>query len=171
MLILLRGVLLLSISSGMLLISTQIAHAHESQTDGTTTVIMHVEPDDKAIVGIHQSLDFYINDSLHKFDPLQCDCVVTIHKGPQTIAMLNPSVFSDVLRASYVFKTDGDYHITLTGAPTGNADFATFTESYDVHVAPAKKTQTSSNIVNVLLSTAVFALFAVLVFSKRPKQT
>lgn len=140
--------------------------AHETETDGDISVTMHVEPDDQAIQGTNQKLDFYVQDISKEFNALQCECTIVIHRNGKTVATLTPQVESDALSANYVFKNAGDYHITLSGSPTGSAIFDDFTESFPVKVAAEKKSSSNSRYIYGLIAAALVAV-TILLFTKK----
>ena len=150
-----------------LLISAPKVSAHETQFDGDISVTMHIEPNDIAIAGTRQTLEFFVRDNTQKFDPAHCECVVTIHQGANTVATLATNVKDGSLRADYTFSKPAKYHLTITGSPTGTADFEDFTDSYTIEVTDNKSSVTAYAIYGLLVASIVTLLAVVLLSNRR----
>src|SRR6185437_2925128 len=99
-----------------------LASAHVTQTDGSISAIMHIEPDDDPIVG--QPTDFFFEflDQASKFKTADCNCTATISQnGKQLFStqLFKTSDTSDFVTPlfSYSFPSKGVYDVQVSGSP------------------------------------------------------
>ena len=119
--------------------TTSSAFAHVLKTNGSVGAVMHVTPDDDPIAG--EKSDFYLEfkDTENKFNPKNCDCVITISQSgeeifSQQLFTNNADSNSSQASFSFTFPKRDIYTITITGKPTRESVFQNFTLSYHVRV-------------------------------------
>ncbi len=122
-----------------------IASAHVVQTDGSVSVLFHVDPDDDPVIGEQALLWFSVDDITSRFDPAQCDCRVSIIREESNEQLLNmpllaltqgPSIFN--YQIPFTFPEAGVYLIVITGSPKSANAFQPFTLQYDLRVTRQK---------------------------------
>ncbi len=93
--------------------------AHVSMTANTMTVILHINPGDKAQIGKEAVLQFEIIDTTQQFSLEECECTVTILRNdvpiysvaPETLTKISPTKF----HVPYTFTETGTYKIGFAG--------------------------------------------------------
>lgn len=115
------------------------ALAHEWQTDGAITVLLHTNPNDDPVADQPAELLFGITDTTKHFSVSNCDCAVTISKGAEQIASAplttlapEPTIFS--FSMPFTFPKAAVYHIVVTGSPKTSGAFQKFQVAYDLRV-------------------------------------
>jgi hypothetical protein len=114
--------------------------AHISETAGSITGTLHIEPADSPGVGDNSYLHFSFEDTEKKIDLLNCNCAISLSDGSTTLVsnvpFTGPDFFvkKDAVTMTYIFPHKGIYTITIMGAPTEAASFKPFTFSYDIRV-------------------------------------
>src|SRR5438309_1159094 len=63
---------------GLLLMMPQSVYAHQMGRDGSTSAILHIDPDDDPIAGQPSTLFFDFSDSVNPYLLSNCQCVVNI---------------------------------------------------------------------------------------------
>lgn len=121
------------------------ASAHTTETVGTLSLLLHVEPGDRAIAGSPATIHVTIADTAGKFQPGQCDCRIQVSRDGQVLADLSAQPESPGLRlktvgAQYTFAAAGDYDVVLDGKPRAGATFEPFIGRFDTTVyTPARQ--------------------------------
>lgn len=115
------------------------AQAHVLQSNGTIGAVMHVTPEDDPIVGELTDFYFEFKDTTGKFNPEQCDCVISVKKSGEEIYSqplfsenTNPSLQNASI--SYRFPEKNVYSVSIIGEPLKAGTFQPFTLTYDLRV-------------------------------------
>lgn len=155
-----------------------IAQAHELKSDGSISVLLHINPDDDPVAGQPSELLFLISDKNKKFKAEECDCKATVIDN-------NEMVFSSSLfkgktsyrgifapAIPYTFPRKGMYTVKLVGKPKNTDGFQSFSLSYDIRIdkdefSPKKPDRNNSFYHLGILATLVsMAYFVKLFFTK-----
>ncbi|HYE22091.1 MAG TPA: hypothetical protein VD998_00705 [Verrucomicrobiae bacterium] len=110
---------LIAIVLGLLIVSN--AQAHEIKTDGLTSVLLHMEPQDSPVVGEPATLYFSFDHKNNQFTVLDCNCRVVIKNSQdevlldQTLTTIEESFGENVYSTKYAFPARGIYFVSLTG--------------------------------------------------------
>ena len=162
------------------------ASAHVLKYDGSIGAVLHVNPDDDPIVGKETNFFFEFKDKNSKFNPADCDCVVTIYAEGKEIYstdLFASNAKPDLSNASFsfVFPAKNIYKIVVIGEPKNSDSFQKFTLSYDVRVSRSDDVNVFGNTKNsnwfsthkihIILYTIGFlmAVFLLAKFSKKKK--
>lgn len=121
------------------LTAAHAASAHFYLTDGSITVLLHMDPDDDPIVGQPATIHFQITDKTNKFTPANCDCsvIVSEYNGPQILssslsAPPPPSIYE--FGQKIIFPIKDIYLVTMTGQPKKAGEFSKFKVVYDFRI-------------------------------------
>lgn len=134
------------------------ASAHEWESDGSITVLMHANPNDNPVAGEPAALLFSVNDPTGRFAAGDCRCSVTVSGGGRTLVdgPLQP-FHGDALLYNFsiplTFPEAGVYHIVVTGSPEASSTFQSFRVAYDERVGPGPYDLSSADI--AAIATAV----------------
>lgn len=167
---------LLFITIWSTLLST--AKAHELKTDGSISVLLHINPDDDPIAGQLSELLFLTQDKEKRFNTENCDCYASVSYNNETmftspLFKANSSyrgIFAPAI--PYTFPQKGIYTVRLTGEPKNISGFQSFSISYDVRIekdakSPIKPRSNNTLYYFVVIATlAGVAYFIKLFFSK-----
>jgi hypothetical protein len=109
--------------------------AHELQTDGTMSAILHVTPDDNPQSGRPTPYLLEFSDTANQFALSNCDCSVAIQANGKTISTTQLTVSSDLeSKDIYMFPRPADYTLVVTGQPKQGGAFQPFALKFQVHV-------------------------------------
>ncbi len=144
--------------------------AHESDVEGTTTVLMHAEPNDKPLAKQATILHFQINDSSHNFLLTNCNCSVSILKNGNLVQKLevkpvegNASVYDAYVTA--IFQSDGTYVVDFDGDPKNNGGFKEFGAHFSLNVAkPVYENINTLKIPNYITYLGLFGVVGTTIF-------
>ncbi len=141
---------------GMLWLVAPGAWAHELETDGTISGILHFEPDDSPTSGVPVSFILFMNDSAGHFSLAKCDCAVTAIENGKVVATtpLKPDTQS-FPSGTITFPRAGTYELIVHGTPKVVGAFQPFTLHYSEAVAQGPATGPVSATTMVLLGSAV----------------
>lgn len=121
-------------------VNTRTVLGHVLTTDGSIGAVLHVSPDDDPVAGETTNFFFEFKDKDNKFDPVYCDCKVSIKEGDSEIYSgklfsnsSNPSL--ENASFSFVFPHKNVFKIVVAGRPVNGGEFQEFNLSYDVRVA------------------------------------
>lgn len=124
----------------IILIPSRQTAAHELKTENDTSVLIHINPDDRAITGQESEILFLISDRDKKFAFENCDCRATIIFGTTTL-LTQPLLASKTSyrgifgpAVPFVFPHSGQYTIQLSAMPKTQNDFEGFNFSYEISV-------------------------------------
>lgn len=132
---------LLSIIIGLSIfaLSPYSASAHVLKSDGDIGAVIHIDPEDDPIVGQVATFFFEFKDKTGKFNPTECDCLLTIFNRDKEV--MSASLFkaqggSDLNSPAfqYTFPEKSLYSIVVTGKPKAGTDFQSFRLVYDFRV-------------------------------------
>lgn len=124
---------------------TRIAFAHVLESNGSVGAVMHISPDDAPVAGGRSDFFFEFKDKKNKFDPKNCNCVVSISQAGKEIfseALFsnNPSPSLDSASFSFNFPQRDVYEVKITGKPSSGNSFEPFTLTYNIRVESEAKT-------------------------------
>lgn len=114
------------------------ALAHEYQSDGSVTVLLHTNPDDDPIAAEPASLFFQVTDTANRFDAAKCDCSVTVsNEGKSLFAgflfrIEGASIYA--FTVPFTFPKKAVYSISVAGSPKTAGDFQKFAVKFDLRV-------------------------------------
>jgi hypothetical protein len=128
------------VSGFIFFIFPTLTFAHFPATDGTTTVTLHVDPDDDPIPTKQANLYFLIDDKTKEFELSNCGCIVTITEQGKQIYQgqllsntdSTPSIWGE--HVPFVFPKRDVYQISLTGKPLMPQAFQPFSVSWNFRV-------------------------------------
>jgi hypothetical protein len=111
-------------------------YAHFPKTDGTITVVLHVDPNDDPIPGEQAHLYFLFKDTDKKFQLSSCNCIVTVSEDGKEILHKQLTETRDN-KASiwganipFTFPDRNVYQITLSGNSIPQDSFQSFKLSW-----------------------------------------
>ena len=128
----------LVIGLSLTVIRPALVLAHEIQSDKGISVLLHVEPNDDPVAGNEATFYFAINDSANHFNAAFCHCVVSVKAGKRII-FFHTNVYQHKtsiygVTDHFIFPSEGDYSVQLSGMPTNGHVFQPFAVSYDLGV-------------------------------------
>jgi len=154
-----RLILALLVVVGVLFLKAPVALAHFPAYDKSMTVVLHIDPDDQPLAGQPARLNFFYEDSQHKFNPQKCNCQVTISeqgkrifKAQVPLSSPSPTGFGLI---PYTFKQPDVYKIGLSGSPTAGGDFAPFNVSWNFRVPTDLSGYSDSNKYYIVIFVAL----------------
>jgi hypothetical protein len=107
------------------------ALAHTLEQDGIMQVNLHIEPDDRPVLGKQQNLDFIYQSTQPGFDARDCVCHVVIIQDTKTLLDKDISApAKNFSRLDYEFKKAADYQIKLSGKAKNTGQFDPFNVSF-----------------------------------------
>ena len=129
--------------------------AHVIKTDGSMTVLLHINPDDKPVAGSPQSFILYFQSNTLPFDLHNCNCRLDLIKDGQIIYSQAATYYQPTISQNpYTFVNDGVYTLNVSGNPINNAQFQAFKASYLIRVEPSldppKESSTKDYLILVL---------------------
>lgn len=142
------------------------ATAHELKTDGTISVLLHINPDDDPAANQPSELLFLITDASQKFNPDNCNCQATVLDNDQAIfsssLFTSKSSYGSIFAPAipYTFLHKGIYTVQLTGTPKNPNEFQSFSFSYIIRIErdePLNSKSPALNIVYILIAGCVLA--------------
>lgn len=142
-----------------------MARAHFSNTSGTLTGVLHVDPDDDPVAGEPAFIGIEFMDPVRLFKPGRCDCVLSVIQDEQ---VLHTALFEE--RNPYTFPTPGVYTIQVKGVPSVGYDFPAFTVEFDFRVEKVTEEVASRNRTIEYISYGVIAcalIFIALILKNR----
>lgn len=116
------------------------AAAHELKTDGSLSVLIHINPDDDPIAGQPSELLFLTSDKEKKFNTENCNCKASVAYN-DAVLFSSPlikagssyrGIFAPAI--PYTFPHKGIFTVTLTGVPKTPGTFQEFSISYDIRI-------------------------------------
>jgi hypothetical protein len=140
------GVLLIFLAFGFF----KPALAHEYQTDGTITVLLHTNPDDDPVVAEPASLFFQVTDTAGRFDAAKCDCSVTISdQGKQLFSdsllrIDGASIYGFTI--PFTFPQKAVYGVVVTGKPKTLGAFQSFQVQFALRVDRTSGNTAAANL-------------------------
>jgi hypothetical protein len=111
------------------------ASAHELESDGTISGVLHFEPNDDPVSGAQTNFVIFIDDTTGQFLLANCACSVLIlqHGAPIVSPLVrNKQSFPG---GAITFPHAGTYELVITGKPAQGATFQPFTLTYPVYVS------------------------------------
>lgn len=115
------------------------AYAHDVETDGSIEVLMHIAPSHEPTVGELNDFFFQFTDKKGAFEPLNCDCFVTVLESGKPLFSDDLGTVKtelDVINPSFslAFPRKNIYTIKVTGKPKDGVGFDSFTIEYSLRV-------------------------------------
>lgn len=109
--------------------------AHELETDGTITAILHTTPDDDPVSGKPVQYLVFMDDNTRRFSLAGCMCTATIQEHSRLVGVqkLVPNQ-QLVPGGTFTFPRAGDYDIIISGQPLQPGGFQPFSLDFAVHV-------------------------------------
>ena len=124
------------------------ALAHGTLTDEGISAVMHIDPNDRPLIGHEAKFYFTFQDPAGQFQLQQCDCTITVLKNDVEIdkqpVQLSDSAFASLGSTplyTRTFTEEGTYELELTGTPKNGAVFQPFELHYDVQTQDAPQHQ------------------------------
>lgn len=154
-----KSSLILFVLIAVLSLGTVQVYAHETEKTGSSAVTMHIEPDDKIVIGKAQTLEFFVTETGFKAD--ECNCEVRVKTDAKTIYSTTLKVEDDALIAPVTFPEPEHYTIEFVGLPTATATFDPIFVSF--HEDLEKPRSALSPIDVVIYATIAFASLGVIV--------
>lgn len=116
-----------------------VVFAHETTTNGSASVFIHIDPDDNPKPGEPATLFIDVRNKEKGFSIENCDCVLTIGQEGTVLSTtsLVPSGDSstyDVMSVPFTFPKNGTYDIGVDGTPKTPGTFTPFSTDYDVTI-------------------------------------
>jgi hypothetical protein len=116
-----------------------VASAHVTQTDGSISVTMHIEPDDDPIANQPAKFFFEFQDTKSKFNTADCNCNVIIFQNDKKLASLplfKNTDTSDFVTPQFLYTFPGKavYDIKLSGSSKVSGGFQSFALDFAVRV-------------------------------------
>lgn len=144
--------------------------AHTLDEEGTTTVLMHAEPNDKPLAKQATILHFQIKDSSHNFLLTNCNCSVSILKNGNLVQKLEvkpvegkASVYDAYVTA--IFQSDGTYVVDFIGNPKNKGGFKEFGAHFSLNVAkPVYENNNTLKIPNYITYLGLFGVVGTTIF-------
>ncbi len=125
------------------IIAMPVAQAHVLKTDGTISVVLHVDPNDDPVPGENANLYFSIKDTTGKFTLKECNCTVVISESGKVVFSSPVTNTGGSASLVYSFPKRDVYTIQLTGFPLNTNQFDPFTVSYIFRVEKELPVQSS----------------------------
>lgn len=139
------------------------ALAHKISSDGSISILFHVDPNDNSpVAGKTSTLLFDVTDTDQKFAAANCLCAVTITRhgqkilsGPLYTTLDSSTVYNFSMPITFPGKDT--YQIEISGMPKSHAaNFQNFRINFDLPVGQAAGDPSSYNWI-YFLSGAIFA--------------
>lgn len=140
-------------------LSSHVVSAHTLGTDESVGAVLHIDPDDDPIIGEPSTIYFEFKSQSDSLSPQTCDCTVAISENGKEL--FSQKLFTDTNTnpiVQYTFPEKNQYKITVSGKPTGEADFKPFSISYDVRVSKDATPTQKPNWFVAHLSTVVIGV-------------
>ncbi len=162
------------------LLLPQVTFAHILKTDGVIGAVLHVNPEDDPIAGEESSFFFEFKDKTNKFDPADCECIVTILQSGKQIYSQNLFENNDApslenASFSFTFPQKNVYKISISGKPIKANSFQVFNLEYDIRVSREIEAKVSSgsnsNILTITIISGIALFFGILYLLKRFKKS
>ncbi len=116
-----------------------IVYAHDSETSGNASVIIHIDPNDAPKPGKSAFINIDIEDRDKNFNLNYCDCELTVsYEGKsllerKLIPKIGPGLFN-IKPLQFVFPNEGKFDISVSGKPTIAGLFTPFNTDYDINI-------------------------------------
>lgn len=113
--------------------------AHEQESEGSITALLHVTPHDKPIVTRPAKIEIAIKSTAGKFSFSNCDCTVSVNRnGAQITVLPLQAISARVSSNPYTFTDPGAYQLVVRGQSLNGAEsnetFEPFSFTYPVTV-------------------------------------
>ncbi|HWT40695.1 MAG TPA: hypothetical protein VN081_05525 [Dongiaceae bacterium] len=156
----------LLLSSLALLCWISPVSAHEVETDGTISAILHFSSEDKLVSGQAATYTLFTNDTTHRFSLSGCGCTVTISENGHIVATQVPKQDTNGnATGTFAFPKAGEYDVTFRGEPLQSGAFQAFTLTYEEHVDQGQSFAYLS--LTLGLSVGAVVAFAIFYFLRR----
>jgi hypothetical protein len=169
----LRAFLGLIMLMGLLAFPVMVS-AHVEASDNGISAEMHLPPDDQAIAGRVQRIEFIFEDEPSTFSLKDCDCSLKIapREGKATtISIQLDREVPNQLTSQTTFNDAGDYTLTLTGY-TNSTRAQKFNLAYSLHVGPAPHhvSAAAKKSALFLIGLCIVAAVGILLYYNRPNR-
>ena len=152
----------LTVVSMVAVTNVQAVYAHETEKNGNSAVTMHIEPDDKIVVGKAQTLEFFVYQT--GFTPEDCNCEVRVKSDTKTIYSTKLKVQDDALVAPVTFPEPEHYTVEFVGLPADGATFEPIFASFHEDLEkPKPAVSTIDIIIYVTIMVATIGVIALLI--------
>ena len=145
---------------GMTLIPLKLASAHSLAQDGRISAFLHIEPDDKPLLGQVNTIHFYFNDQDFRFTMEGCDCKIKFSEGKK--ALYNGALPAIATRTGQlkVLLPDNNvsYKVTISGTPKSAGFFQPFRLNFAINVGHPPPDPPPSHTMEYLAITAAAIL-------------
>ncbi|NET48233.1 MAG: hypothetical protein F6K09_05815 [Merismopedia sp. SIO2A8] len=129
-----------------MLLSPQVAIAHQVETSGEVGGTIHIEPNDRPRAGEEHLIWFALTKRGGQAIPLDaCDCTLEVYTQPygaEDEAIETPELraisaerYNNIPGADVTFPRAGAYDLVLTGSPATSGTFSPFELTFSVTVA------------------------------------
>jgi len=144
------------------------ALAHEWQTDGSISVLLHTDPDDTPVAGQPATIFVNVTDAAGRFAVKDCTCYLNVIRDGRVAMseLLDPAAAKSAglfqFEAPVTFIDAGAYSVVIDGVPQSPKDFQAFSVTFDEKVEPDRSSDPSPAVLIF-----AFVIAAALYFSYR----